>query len=278
MLIAFLKATRPQTLIVGIMPVGLASLLAYQQNAVINSQFFLLSLLLVFALQISVNYFNDAIDFEKGADHNRIGPKRMTQEGKLSPSQIKIAASLLLVFSAIIGIPYIKLHWLYLPFGITSLYFAYGYTGGPYPLAYKALGEAFVFLYFGLVATLGTFYALTLEISLTSFHLACLIGLNAVFVIATNNLRDFKTDQLVHKRTLCVVLGPKTFSRFLITLVIAKLAFNIFFYQHLLMAIISTIINIFFLYKLSSKQTVKIFPISIFVFLIEMILLMAALL
>ena len=180
------------------------------------------------------NFFNDAIDFVRGADTSaRLGPQRLTQSGRVSPRKVMAAGVLACAVAFVAALPLLlSLRpelWI---IAIASLVFAYGYTGGPFPLAYRGLGEIFVIVFFGFVAVGGTFllYAPDWVLkwhSLISFFFETTIrdvvvaslqvGCLAAVLIAINNLRDLSTDQLAQKKTLVVIFG-ENFGRFQIAL------------------------------------------------------------
>ena len=181
----------------------------------------LAALLGALLIQIGTNLSNDYFDFVKGADtEERLGPARATQAGWIRPEII--LRSSLLVFGAavIIGI-FLVLRggWPIVLIGIASVICGILYTGGPYPLAYLGLGEIFVVIFFGPVATLGTYYVQALEFSKEVFIAGLAPGLISTALIAVNNLRDIPTDIKARKRTLAVRFGYR-FARIEYTLCI----------------------------------------------------------
>ncbi|MEM1295839.1 MAG: 1,4-dihydroxy-2-naphthoate octaprenyltransferase, partial [Verrucomicrobiota bacterium] len=166
-------------------------------------------------IQIATNLFNDVIDFEKGADTEaRKGAKRVTQSGLISRRTVWMGAWITLGLACLFALPLIQARgWPILAIGIPSLYFAFGYTGGPLPLAYRGLGELFVVLFFGLVAVSGTYFVQTGDWSWPPVVLGLQVGMLSTVLIAVNNLRDIEEDRVANKRTLAVRLGTK-FARF----------------------------------------------------------------
>ena len=162
-------------------------------------------------IQIATNFFNDAIDSAKGADTDkRLGPTRVTASGLLSHKVVTSAGVLFLLLAAAFGAVLIKAAgWPILAIGVVSMFFAYGYTGGPLPLAYRGLGELFVFLFFGLIAVSGTVFVQMGEWRTEALLLGSQIGLLSCVLISINNLRDREEDSSTGKRTLAVRLGPK---------------------------------------------------------------------
>jgi 1,4-dihydroxy-2-naphthoate octaprenyltransferase len=169
----------------------------------------LLTLLCTVCLQIASNLANDYLDFVRGIDNElRTGPKRVTQEKLITPAQMKTALIFLLVLAFILGI-YLMISG-GLPIiiiGLLSIYFAYGYTGGPFPLSYNALGEIAAFIFFGPVAVLGTFYLQTKTVNLHAITLGFGAGVIAATILAINNLRDIKSDSLTNKKTIALLFG-----------------------------------------------------------------------
>jgi 1,4-dihydroxy-2-naphthoate octaprenyltransferase len=165
-------------------------------------------------IQIATNYFNDAIDHAKGADTaERLGPTRVTSSGLLAPRTVMTGGVVCLALAVALSIPLV-LHggWPVVVIGIFSLFFAYAYTGGPFPLAYLGLGEIFVVLFFGIIAVAGTFYLNTLELSSAAVLAGLQIGLHSSVLLAVNNLRDIDADRAANKRTLAARFGL-TFAR-----------------------------------------------------------------
>jgi 1,4-dihydroxy-2-naphthoate octaprenyltransferase len=208
---SWILATRPKTLTASLVPILVASALAKSMGQVHGWWISACALCCAFFIQIATNLFNDAIDFKKGADtEKRIGPQRVTQSGLLSPRQVMAAAYFCLGVAALSGIPLVLTGgWPIVGLGLVCLFLAYGYTGGPFPLAYRGLGDLFVLLFFGLAAVGGVYFLQTGRIDADSWVASIQIGLLATVLIAINNLRDREGDRLVGKRTLAVRLGVK---------------------------------------------------------------------
>jgi 1,4-dihydroxy-2-naphthoate octaprenyltransferase len=279
-MLSWVLACRPRTLIVGVVPVLLSYVWAKRYDLLAHPEFLAFSLGLVICLQVSVNLFNDAIDAEKGADENRIGDKRMASSGAISSSKLKKVATVVLFIGSLCGLPFISLHPAYLLLGIVAIYMCYGYTGGPYPLAYNALGEVFVFLFFGLVATLGPFYALTETIPFQMIRLACILGLGSVMVIAMNNLRDVQTDRLVGKNTLAVKMGDRKFRWPTMGLLVLLIGIRFtFYFNHgqIVFSLVPLVLTLIFIWKLvhvdNEIQKVKLFKFSLLHFLVDSVFL-----
>jgi len=177
-------------------------------------------------LQIGVNYANDYSDGIKGTDQTRVGPTRLVASGLASAKAVKNAAFISFAIASVAGV------WLSLLtspvlilIGILSIAAAWGYTGGKKPYGYSGLGEVSVFTFFGLVATMGTYYAQTEKITLLSFIVAIPMGALSCAILAVNNIRDRPQDELAGKRTLAVRLGDvKARREFVSLLVLAHVA------------------------------------------------------
>lgn len=171
----------------------------------------LLALAVALALQIGVNYANDYSDGIRGTDDDRVGPFRLTGSHAASPAAVKRAAVLSLATGAAFGVVLIALAgiWWALLVGAAAVAAAWFYTGGKKPYGYLGLGELFVFVFFGLVAVNGTAYAITLTPDWVALLASIAIGLLAVAIMLTNNLRDIPTDRIAGKRTLAVRLGDR---------------------------------------------------------------------
>jgi 1,4-dihydroxy-2-naphthoate octaprenyltransferase len=161
-------------------------------------------------LQIGVNYANDYSDGVKGTDDVRVGPMRLVATGTASPSAVKRAALATLLAAAIVGLALaIATSWWLIAVGALSILAAWGYTGGPRPYGYLGLGELFVFVFFGLVATVGTTFVAIERVPGITWTAASGVGFLACALLVINNLRDIPTDREVGKRTLAVRLGDR---------------------------------------------------------------------
>jgi 1,4-dihydroxy-2-naphthoate octaprenyltransferase len=214
---------RPRTLPAAIAPVVVATALA---GADWNWFRAALALKVGVWLQIGVNYANDYSDGVKGSDDNRIGPIRLVASGLATAAQVKRAAFISFGIASIAGLwlSLLASPWLILV-GIAAIAAAWGYTGGKNPYGYSGLGEVSVFIFFGLTATVGTYYAQTGHVTALSVLCAVPMGALACAILAVNNLRDRAQDELVGKRTLAVRLGDtKARKGFVVLLVIAHLS------------------------------------------------------
>jgi 1,4-dihydroxy-2-naphthoate octaprenyltransferase len=207
---AFVLATRPKTLPAAVVPVWLGCVLAHVLTGTWNPAIAAWTLGGALAIQIATNFFNDAIDFRKGADtEKRLGPQRVTASGLLSPQVVMgIAVACLGIATACGCVLYQHSGWPVIAIGIPSLFLAFGYTGGPFPLAYRGLGELFVLLFFGFVAVLGTVFIQTGTWPAEAWLLGLQVGLLSCVLISINNFRDREEDASTGKRTLAVRFGP----------------------------------------------------------------------
>ena len=162
-------------------------------------------------LQIGANLANDVFDYQRGTDAaERLGPKRVTQEGWLSPRQVFIGTLASFLMAALCGLYLISVAgWPILVIGLTSILSALVYSGGPYPVGYHGLGDVFVFLYFGVIGVSGTFFAQAGKLSLPVLIASVPVGLLIVNILVVNNYRDIRSDRLAGKITLAVRLGKE---------------------------------------------------------------------
>lgn len=170
----------------------------------------LLALVVALALQIGVNYANDYSDGVRGTDEHRVGPARLTGSGVAKPKQVLAVA---LSFFALAGIAGLALtvvtgQWWLLAVGAVAIVAAWFYTGGKHPYGYYGLGELFVFVFFGLVATAGSAFVQALTVNFEAWLGGVGVGLIACAVLMANNLRDVVQDKVAGKRTLAVLVGP----------------------------------------------------------------------
>jgi 1,4-dihydroxy-2-naphthoate octaprenyltransferase len=205
---AWLLASRPATLPAAAAPVIVGSALAAASD-VFRWDALIVVLFSALAIQIGVNFANDLADAEKGADTEaRIGPIRAVAAGLLSAGQMKRGIMIAFGLAAIAGLYLILLAgWVILAIGVISIIAALGYTNGPIPYGYYGLGELFVFVFFGLVATVGTRYVYDQTAPADAWISGVAIGLLAAAILVANNVRDSDTDRVAGKRTLAVILG-----------------------------------------------------------------------
>lgn len=199
----FILAARPKTLLAGVIPPLVAYTYFFGKTGENQGLYLLLCVMGALFIQIATNFFNDVIDYEKGADEKRVGPTRVSASGLVNVQTVKKWAFICLVLAALCGLPIIiRGGWPFLLLGLLSLYLTYGYTGGKASLAYRGLGELFVFLFFGLFSVMGSYYLYALELDFHVFILAAIFGLLATTFICVNNLRDREFDVEVGKMTM----------------------------------------------------------------------------
>lgn len=205
----WILAARPKTLTTAFVPIAAATALTQFNGYEVKWWISGLCLFAALCIQIATNFINDALDFDKGADTSeRIGPQRVVQSGRLGRRYVLLASGALLFLALVSGIPLVMVGgWPILAVGLVSLFMAYSYTGGPFPLAYIGLGDLFVILFFGLIAVGGVYYIQTGEYGLSAFILGVQIGFLSTILIAINNLRDVRQDVKASKKTLPVRFG-----------------------------------------------------------------------
>lgn len=204
----WIAGSRPRTLPVAVAPVAAGTGAAYALGDG-NPAYALLALLVSLLLQIGVNFANDYSDGIRGTDDSRVGPVRLVGQGLATPSSVKAAAFLSFGAAGVCGLALVALSgkfWLLIP-GVLAVVAAWKYTGGKHPYGYLGLGEVFVFIFFGLVATLGTTYTQAGSIDLSAVAAAVGIGAIACAILVVNNLRDIPGDTVSGKRTLAVRIG-----------------------------------------------------------------------
>ncbi len=202
-------ALRPKTLSVSLSPVVVGTAVAWHDSGRLLWGPLLVAMVAAALIQIGTNLFNDVGDFLRGTDTpDRLGPPRATAQGWLTPGQVRAGAWLAFGLALLCGI-YLAWHggWPIVLIGIASLAAGWAYTGGPAPIAYRPLGELFVWLFFGLVAVVGSYYLQTLSMSPLAGLAAALVGCHAAAVITVNNYRDLDGDARNGKNTLAVWLG-----------------------------------------------------------------------
>lgn len=206
----WLSAARPQTLSAAFVPILIGASLAWN-HGLFRWDTTIVALICAFLIQIGTNFANDYYDYQKGADAiGRIGFARATSAGWVSPSSMLRATILTMCLAFLSGLYLVWVGgWVILVIGLLSILFGILYTGGPFPLGYNGLGDLFVFIFFGIVAVMGTYYMNTFQWNLSSFIASIPAGALSVNILVVNNLRDVEQDRISGKRTLGVLFGEK---------------------------------------------------------------------
>ena len=215
--------SRPKTLPAAIAPVFVGTSLIQVDGQPINWFNALLALAVSLLLQIGVNYSNDYSDGVRGTDSERVGPIRLVASGLATSKQVKQAAFLAFFLASVSGL-ILALRtspWL-IAVGVIAIIAAWNYTGGKNPYGYLGFGEISVFIFFGVVATVGSYFAQSQKISWQSLLISIPMGSLACSILAINNLRDLPKDSLVNKKTLAVRLGDLRARKALIGLLIVS--------------------------------------------------------
>jgi 1,4-dihydroxy-2-naphthoate octaprenyltransferase len=205
----WIQGARPRTLPAAVVPVvvGFAVAIGVEGAQWLRAGFALVVSLL---LQVGVNYANDYSDGVRGTDEVRVGPQQLVGSGLATPRSVKLAAFLCFGLAAVVGLALALMTsvWV-IPVGLAAVLAGWFYTGGKNPYGYIGLGEVFVFVFFGLVATVGTTYVILEKIPAMAWLQGIATGCLACALLVINNLRDIPTDRLVGKRTLAVRLGDQ---------------------------------------------------------------------
>ncbi|MEZ5343211.1 MAG: 1,4-dihydroxy-2-naphthoate polyprenyltransferase [Acidimicrobiales bacterium] len=197
---------RPRTLPAAVVPVAVGTAAAAGSGIIWWRA--AAALVVSLALQVATNFVNDYADGERGTDNDRVGPVRLVGSGLATAKQVKVAALLAFGVAGVVGgLLALAVGPELFVVGAASILAGWAYTGGPKPYGYLGLGEVFVFVFFGLVATMGSFYIQTEAISALSSWAAVLVGLLAVALLVINNLRDIPGDTAAGKQTLAVRIG-----------------------------------------------------------------------
>jgi 1,4-dihydroxy-2-naphthoate octaprenyltransferase len=206
---SWVLAARPATLPAGIAPVLVGTSFAIAAD-VFRWDAFVVTLIAAVLIQIGVNYANDVADGTRGTDANRIGPTRAVAAGLITPRQMWTGIGVVFGLAAVAGLYLIRLGgpWI-LVIGVLSIAAALGYTNGPIPYGYYGLGELFVFIFFGLVATVGTRFVFDRTVESGAWLGGIAMGLLASAILLANNIRDIDTDAAAGKRTLTVMVGRR---------------------------------------------------------------------
>ena len=208
--LAWLVAARPATLPAAVVPVLVGTAVAVRDGRFRLGPF-LGALVASLFIQVGTNYANDYFDHKKGADTaERLGPVRLIQAGRAFPRAVLLATVLCFGAAALIGLYLVAVGGVpILIIGVLSILSGIAYTGGPYPLGYNGLGDVFVFLFFGVVAVMGTYYLHVGAVGALAWWASVPVGLLVTAILVVNNVRDIPTDRAAGKRTLAVRIGRR---------------------------------------------------------------------
>ena len=203
-------ASRPRTLPASVAPVIVGAAVAFHDGA-FRPLAVLAALAAALLIQIGSNFANDLGDYTRGADaRGRVGPTRVTSAGLLTPRQVQAGMAVVFGLAALCGVYLISLGgWPILLAGVLAILAAMAYTIGPLPFGYYGLGDLAVFIFFGLVAVVGTYYTQALRVTPLAVLAAVPMGSLITAILVVNNLRDADTDRAAGKRTLAVLLGRR---------------------------------------------------------------------
>jgi 1,4-dihydroxy-2-naphthoate polyprenyltransferase len=204
----WVEAARPRTLPASLAPVLVGTAAGAESGGIVWQRFALV-VVVALAVQVAVNYANDYFDGVRGVDTvQRAGPRRAVASGLVSPRAMLVAVGVAMTVAGGAGLALAALvSWWLLLIGAGAFVALLGYSGGPKPYASRGLGEVFVFVFFGLIATLGSSYVQHRTLPATAWVAAVATGVLAVAILVVNNLRDVPTDAIAGKRTLAVRLG-----------------------------------------------------------------------
>lgn len=233
-------ASRPKTLLAAVVPVMVGSAVALNEKKLVII-YSLVALICSVLIQIGTNYANDLYDFIHGADNEkRKGPRRVLASGLITVKEMKLGIFLTFGFAFLFGLYLVYEGGIViLVIGVLSILAGLAYTAGPFPLAYNGLGDVFVFMFFGIVGTAGTYYLHTKELTLVSFIASVPVGALITNILVVNNYRDIEEDKAAGKHTLAVKFG-KSFTRYqfisltIISFLIPALLFAFFNYSILI--------------------------------------------
>lgn len=205
----WLAGARPRTLPAAVVPVAVGTAVAVGHGVIWWRA--AAALVVSLALQVATNYVNDYADGERGTDTDRVGPLRLVGSGAATAGQVKRAALVAFALAGLAGgLLALAVGWELFGVGAVSMLAGWAYTGGPKPYGYYGLGEVFVFVFFGVVATTGSAYVHSGELTALALVASVPVGFAAVALLVINNLRDIPGDTVSGKRTLAVRLGDPT--------------------------------------------------------------------
>ena len=211
---SWIIASRPKTLLAAVVPVMVGSAVALNEKKLVII-YSLVALICSILIQVGTNYSNDLYDFINGADNEkRKGPRRVLASGLISVKEMRMGIILTFGFAFLFGLYLVYEGGIViLVIGILSILAGLAYTAGPFPLAYNGLGDVFVFMFFGIVGTVGTYYLHTKDLTLVSFIASVPVGALITNILVVNNYRDIEEDKAAGKHTLAVKFG-RSFTRY----------------------------------------------------------------
>ena len=211
---SWIIAGRPKTLLAALVPVMVGSAVAFNENKLVII-YSIVALMCSILIQVGTNYANDLYDFINGADNEkRKGPRRVLASGLISVKEMRLGIIFTFGLAFLLGLYLVYEGGIViLVIGVLSILAGLAYTAGPFPLAYNGLGDIFVFMFFGIVGTVGTYYLHTRDLNLVSFVASVPVGALITNILVVNNYRDIEEDKAAGKYTLAVKFG-KTFSRY----------------------------------------------------------------
>jgi len=223
----WILGARPKTLPAAIVPVLLGTAASFEEKFSLFPA--ILCLIVALALQIGVNYANDYSDGIRGNDGlARTGPTRLVGGGLAPASHVLKVALIMFAIAALSGfyLSMVTTLWL-IPVGLFCILGAWFYTGGSKPYGYRGLGEVSVFIFFGVIATNGSFFVQLERLAIEPFLLSCVTGLLSCALLTVNNLRDYENDKKVEKRTLSVLMGERSSRKLFVAMVILSLLLSL---------------------------------------------------
>ena len=223
----WVAGARPRTLPAAVVPVAIGAAAAVGEGSIVWWRV-AAALIVSLALQVGVNYANDYSDGVRGTDSARVGPVRLVASGLATPAAVKRAAFVAFGVAGVAGLALAAAtSWWLLAVGAASIAAAWFYTGGPRPYGYAGFGELFVFVFFGLVATVGTTYVAVERITGLTVVMGCAAGCLSCALLVVNNLRDIPSDAATGKRTLAVRIGDARTRWLYVVLIVAAFALAI---------------------------------------------------
>jgi len=217
----WLAGARPRTLPAAVAPVLVGTSLIHSDKRPINLLNGLAALFVSLLLQIAVNFSNDYSDGIRGTDKNRVGPMRLVASGLATAKQVKAAAYLCFILASFCGLFLAsRISWWLIALGLICIIAAWTYTGGAKPYGYSGFGEISVFIFFGVVATVGSYFIQSGKITWQSFLVSIPMGTLSCAILSINNLRDLPKDALVSKKTLAVRIGDRNARKMFVGLIL----------------------------------------------------------